>query len=54
MNVWIEKFNREAKIIGENNPRAKKKFAFTQLMVVSKTISCSLYIFYLPKHVTSF
>ncbi|KAM0891832.1 hypothetical protein ACQ4PT_026127 [Festuca glaucescens] len=33
MNVWIEKFNREAKIIADNNPRAKKKFAFTQLMV---------------------
>ncbi|KAM0881745.1 hypothetical protein ACQ4PT_032754 [Festuca glaucescens] len=33
MNVWIEKFNREAKIIVDSNPRAKKKFAFTQLMV---------------------
>ncbi|KAM0852456.1 hypothetical protein ACQ4PT_051741 [Festuca glaucescens] len=33
MNVWIVKFNREAKIIADNNPRAKKKFAFTQLMV---------------------
>ncbi|KAK1615268.1 hypothetical protein QYE76_020785 [Lolium multiflorum] len=27
MNVWIEKFNREAKIIGDSNPRAKKKFS---------------------------
>ncbi|KAM0850815.1 hypothetical protein ACQ4PT_052831 [Festuca glaucescens] len=33
MNVCIEKFNREAKIIADNNPRAKKKFTFTQLMV---------------------
>ena len=35
MNVWIEKFNHEAKIVSQNNPRMKKKYAFTQNFVVS-------------------
>ncbi|KAM0898757.1 hypothetical protein ACQ4PT_021738 [Festuca glaucescens] len=33
MNVWIEKFNREAKIVSQKNPRLKKKYAFTQHLV---------------------
>ncbi|KAM0894300.1 hypothetical protein ACQ4PT_024571 [Festuca glaucescens] len=33
MNVWVEKFNREAKIVAQKNPREKKKYAFTQFMV---------------------
>lgn len=33
MNVWIEKFNHEAKIISQSNPRQKKKYAFNQYMV---------------------
>jgi hypothetical protein len=37
MNVWVEKFNREAKIVAQKNPREKKKYAFTQFMVVSST-----------------
>ncbi|KAM0880408.1 hypothetical protein ACQ4PT_033595 [Festuca glaucescens] len=31
--VWVEKFNREAKIIAQKNPRLKKKYAFTQFIV---------------------
>jgi hypothetical protein len=30
MNVWIEKFNHEAIILAQRNPRFKKKFAFSQ------------------------
>ncbi|KAM0847565.1 hypothetical protein ACQ4PT_054933 [Festuca glaucescens] len=33
MNVWIEKFNREAKIVYQKKPRLKKKYAFTQHLV---------------------
>ncbi|KAM0914864.1 hypothetical protein ACQ4PT_011238 [Festuca glaucescens] len=33
INVWIEKFNREAKIVSQKNPRLKKKYAFTQHLV---------------------
>ncbi|KAM0896404.1 hypothetical protein ACQ4PT_023221 [Festuca glaucescens] len=33
MNVWVEKFNREAKIVAQKNPREKEKYAFTQFMV---------------------
>ncbi|KAM0880409.1 hypothetical protein ACQ4PT_033595 [Festuca glaucescens] len=33
MKVWVEKFNREAKIIAQKNPRLKKKYAFTQFIV---------------------
>jgi hypothetical protein len=36
MNVWIEKFNHEAKIVSQKNPHCKKTYAFTQwLLVVS-------------------
>jgi hypothetical protein len=34
MNVWVEKFNHEARILAQRNPRFKKKFAFSQHFVV--------------------
>ncbi|KAM0854052.1 hypothetical protein ACQ4PT_050679 [Festuca glaucescens] len=33
MNVWVDKFNSESKIVAQKNPREKKKYAFTQFMV---------------------
>lgn len=35
MNVLIEKFNYDWNVLAQNNPRMKKKYAFTQNFVVS-------------------
>jgi hypothetical protein len=34
MDVWIEKFNHDAKVLCEKNVRVKKKYAFSMLMTV--------------------
>jgi hypothetical protein len=35
MDVWTEKFNRESTLLAAKSNRAKKKYAFSQHMVVS-------------------
>jgi hypothetical protein len=38
MGVWIEKFNRESALLSGKNARAKKKYAFSVFMTVSKKL----------------
>jgi hypothetical protein len=38
MGVWIEKFNRESALLSGKTPRAKKKYAFSVFMTVSKKL----------------
>jgi hypothetical protein len=38
MSVWVEKHNREAIMVSEKNPRAKKKYVFSVSMTVSDTM----------------
>jgi hypothetical protein len=40
MNVWVEKFNHEARILAQRNPRFKKKFSFSQHFVVIFVLFC--------------
>ena len=39
MNVWIEKFNHDSKTLATKSPHEKKKYAFTQHIVVSISMS---------------
>jgi hypothetical protein len=45
MEVWIEKFNQESKVLYSKYPRLKKKFAFSVFMTVSNKIhnTCIFY-----------
>jgi hypothetical protein len=38
MGVWIEKFNRESALLSGKNTCAKKKYAFSVFMTVSKKL----------------